>query len=564
VDAERKMSDLTEENRAYLEQLIVRFREEPSEENIINIEKFFSDLFHVPRVKLWRYDETSQRLIYINDPSLRIDPSQPSLVREALRTEKAVVENHLRSNRSYNPSVDNPLDLPIRALLIIPVLKEGKPLGVIKLFSMIGDHTTFPRSVEHMLAPYISSLPKLFVSEGETPRKDASTHKISVNEQKEENFRREKERLEEENIRLNEEVEKLRARLETLLETLEESRKRIESLENTIEEEKLLVAAKEKKYKDEIAQLKHNEEDNLVTIQHMIDQIEKFKKENEHLKKQNEKLEKALFERRKRNVEALSSPTADDSAETKPPLKTQKRIERAKYLTVDAHQTIDEIVDQAINIHQRTRMLFDTILFSLYSHEGTETLEMVLEAVSLVENLMSERNFTRIFLSDTGKQDTETMIERLKNYQYELFNDQLRLNVQVAPNIPKSVYVDTQKVSHAVLHLLLDLYQFVDHTYGIRITVSYEEKILKFKLSARLHEQNKLVQNIFKKGFFKSERDKTGYFFAAKLIALMNGKVEQNIKTDAVVYSVEVPAPIIRMADYTKDIKKRPSRLTKK
>jgi hypothetical protein len=555
------MSDLTEENRAYLERLITRFQNEPNKETLAEVEKFFSDLFHVPRVKLWRYDEKTQRLIHINDPSLQIDPAQPSLVRDALRNGKIVVENHLRSNRFYNQNVDNPLNLPIRAILIIPILHKGKPLGLIKLFSMIGDHTLFPRSVEHMLAPYMPVLPKLFIKKPSTEKENTSVN-IPADSEKIETLRKETERFKEENRRLREEIEKLRTRSETLLETLEESRKRIESLENTIEEEKLLFAAKEKKYKDEIVQLKLNEEDNLVTIQHMIDQIEKFKKENIHLQKQNEKLEKALFERRRREAEEAAGLTipSPDTQPSHTPLKTKKRIERAKHLTIDSHQVIDEIVDQAINIHQRTRMLFDTILFSLYSDEGTETLEKVLESTSLVENVMSDKNYTRIFLSDTGKQDTETMVERLKNYQYELFNDQLRLNVQVAPNIPKSVYVDTQKVSHAVLHLLLDLYQFVDHAHGIRITVSYEEKILKFKLSARLHEQNKLVQNIFKKGFFKSERDKTGYYFAVKLIALMNGKVEQNMKSDAFVYYVDVPAPVIRMADYTHDIKKRSTR----
>lgn len=77
---------------------------------------------------LWFYD-VENKLVSVEKEKFEIEKS---ILNTVLTSKKGLYENHIKSHKFYNPKIDNPLNINIKSVLILPILdKEKNVLGFI-------------------------------------------------------------------------------------------------------------------------------------------------------------------------------------------------------------------------------------------------------------------------------------------------------------------------------------------------------------------------------------------------------------------------------------------------
>jgi len=137
-------------------------------------------LFAPQEMKLYTYKELEDMTIVGSSGLLGI----------ALLKQKSEIYNHLTSEKHYNPTIDNPYDMKLKAQIIHPLIQKGEIFGVVRLSRSIRSHRNYIKSdldllfsIDEFLIQVIEILRKNELH-GESQVQDEVSQKITEVEKK--------------------------------------------------------------------------------------------------------------------------------------------------------------------------------------------------------------------------------------------------------------------------------------------------------------------------------------------------------------------------------------------
>jgi len=114
------------------------------EENIYlnNLKETIKEITDSEYGLLWFYD-IENNLVHVEEKTF---PLQRSILNTILTSKEGLYENHVKSHKFYNSKIDNPLNINIKSLLILPILDKAKNvLGFISAVNSKSDLGGFGR-----------------------------------------------------------------------------------------------------------------------------------------------------------------------------------------------------------------------------------------------------------------------------------------------------------------------------------------------------------------------------------------------------------------------------------
>ena len=75
---------------------------------------------------LWSYDDTKKILKNLKSQTEINMSVGESIVKTVLSSKKAFFDNHITAHKHYNKTIDNPLNIQIKSLLVVPILDKSK------------------------------------------------------------------------------------------------------------------------------------------------------------------------------------------------------------------------------------------------------------------------------------------------------------------------------------------------------------------------------------------------------------------------------------------------------
>ena len=491
--------------------------------------KLFAD---VDRVKLYKINGNEELVDLVKKSNNTNTLISKGLLKEAIRSKKTIFENHITSNKYYIPSIDNPLDIKVKSLLIFPVFDGKKVIGVALFYRLVGNRKIFNVKLEKEVSELIDILYHLFTRKEieksyylETVKKKKEKLPIKMTKTNETNRldgigKSESEKLilkiekcnkelEEKNISYHKNFSELTVKIKKLEKDNKDLKKKIQ----TVEEQK-------NTYLNEIKKLS-------TTIKTQEKDKSKIEK---NISSQNEQIE--ILE--KENITLL---------------KSQKIIER-KELGYTKKES-EKIIEQSrgcFGSSQYTRIIFELISYAMYSEHGLIYMEEEFISSGVLKKLLDKYSFRKTIVVNITKSKISDVISTMKKHEKSIFNNNINLNIILGNDIPPSLYIDAKKIESIILHLLIDLFEFIEHSKIIDIEISYKNKSLVIDIQTSVHEKNSVFKNMLKKGdVFGNQNGRVSLEFSKKLLNYLKGSIKNKHKGNSYNYEVIIPAPIIKL-----------------
>jgi len=539
------------------------------------IENSIQVLFESQTVKFWKVNIKKETIELLHNDTDKALPLESSLTKQAVNNKKILFENHVTSDKYYNVKIDNPFTLKIKALIIYPILKGKTVVGVLKIWRGIKERKVFSKKDEEMLIS-LSTL-WLHILEGQVISKGTLLNVLGENIEKSVK----KNTLDKENIETI--VKNVKHPQKELLEH-DSSKEELDSLrkenkrykENEREQEKLLhsyqdkISDMEKEYKAlESAKHKTTNEENELVLQSKIDGYDKelevskvkYKElENSSLELYNEsqlhqvmikELDKELKLLKKENNNLLN-----DLKEKENSCKSIKELKSEKSLLVQQKknnkmENIEDIlmhVDNRFSENEYAYMLFEMMLYALYSKKGIAYMEESIKKSKIVPNIIDGYYFKGDIQVHNEKYRISDLVEHIKSYEKDIFAKMINLNITVDEMMPASLVFDAAKIQSIILHLLVDLHQFVDHSSPVNVNFTFKKKFLHIEIGGSIHKKNSLFQTMFKQTKLGGdEKDRIGLKLTKKLIARLKGEIDYLYEDDYYKFIMTVPSQVIKM-----------------
>ncbi|MDQ7084203.1 MAG: hypothetical protein Q9M36_04385 [Sulfurovum sp.] len=103
-------------------------------EYISKIETSLKSFFNATDIKIWYCDRDTGAIRYFTKEKSETLAMDVSLTQKVIESRRGLIENHITSNKYYNPSIDNPFALKVRSLLIFPLVRHKKVIAIVKLW----------------------------------------------------------------------------------------------------------------------------------------------------------------------------------------------------------------------------------------------------------------------------------------------------------------------------------------------------------------------------------------------------------------------------------------------
>ena len=519
--------------------------------DFLEIEAYLKYFFEAYEVKFWHYDENNKTLTLQSTEDADTLPLTSSLTEQAIITKSPLRANHVTSNKFYNHDIDNPMDYKIKALLVFPMLKGKSVIGVLRIWRGLKQKKSFVKKDEENLMLFMplfldilesksiikEDLLRLLDEKEVTQKKSVS--EIVVNKQNTNAKKRESQTN-------DAEVEALKEKLDVLEKENKEIDRRLKSelrcSEDDLlkEEEKVVKAQKElENFEKKYTELEKSSMEIYKESQQYQTTINELEKDLTLLKSENKTFQKEL-KKEKENASTLSIKK----------LKSEKSLAATSNLS-DIDQNIEFIlqkVDERFADNEHTYMLFELIVYALSSKKGTETIEESVRKSKLLQTLIDNYYFKGDIEIHNEKCRVSDMVEHIKSYEKSIFANMIKLEINFDKSIPASLVLDAPKIQSVILHLLLDLHQFVDHHQPIRVDFIFKKKFLSIELGGHIHKKNSLFQSMFKQTKLGGdEKDRIGLRLSKKVMTRLKGNIDYLYEDAYYKFIVTVPTQVIKM-----------------
>jgi sensor histidine kinase regulating citrate/malate metabolism len=114
--------------------------------------------------------------------------------------------------------------------------------------------------------------------------------------------------------------------------------------------------------------------------------------------------------------------------------------------------------------------------------------------------------------------------------------------------MPSSLIFDRIKIQSILLHLLMDLHQFVNHDNDIKVDISFVDKFLQIELSGVIHQKNTLFKTMFQQTKLAMDnKDRVGLQLSRKLIERLKGKLDFSYENAYYKFILTIPVQVIKL-----------------
>ncbi len=515
------------------------------------IENAIGTLFEAQTVKFWKVDSKNDTLTPLESETDDALPLESSLTKQAIESKKILLENHVTSDKYYNSEIDNPFTLKIKALIIYPIVEGKNVVGVLKIWRGLKQRKVFSKKDEALLLSLSPLWLHIFEGRevaketllamlGDTVEKNTSKPKVSkeVSTQKTvaksvehtnevqselEALKKERDTLAEENQRYKENEKEQEHYLKTYESKMTE-------LEASYTQELEVAKVKYKELETSSLELYTESQLNQVMIKELEKELKLLKKENKSLLSEVKGKEKSS-----KSIKELKS-------------------EKSLLLQQKTKNVFDNIeaclvhVDNRFAENEYAYILFEMMLYALNSKQGIASIEESLKKSKVIPQIIDGYYFQGDIEVHNEKCRISDLVKHTKSYEKDIFSNMIDIYIDVEKNMPTSLVFDAAKIQSIILHLLIDLHQFVDHNNPVNVKFTFKKKFLHIKIGGSIHKKNSLFQSMFKQTKLGGdEKDRRGLQLSKKLISRLKGEIANLYEDDYYKFIVRLPTQIIKI-----------------
>jgi tropomyosin len=496
------------------------------------------------KVELWSYHDGT--LTALEDENKKISLSD-GLTQRAIFEKTPQTENHIKSAKNINLTIDNPYNLNAKALLVYPVMNGTDVIGVIKLFMFVGNHRSFTKHKAHTLESFKTYFYHLF---SQKPIDISQLH----DKEKTVNTEPQK-RSDEKSTESGQELQILKKKYSKLFETSKKNLKTYEKAIQSYKKREEQYAAAINKLQEELNTLKEERTDDQNIIKSLRSKVQddekrykrnlkKYKEILQNTEKQEQSYQKKILQLEtviERYQRKESTSAEQKKEETIPVMKVESPTEE-----ITEKETAEMIIQKTashINTKQNMRILFDLTLFAASSAKSAATMEKVLDSTQFIKKLIDKHSLKHSIPIKKYRHDVEQTVEMIYSYQESIFDDRLNIQIRKHKDVPGYLYCDPIKIQHIVMYLLIDLFDITDKKQPVYIDMRYEKKVLTFKIKAKIDPEKKAEQPRFKKGgIFKSDDPRLCLKFAQKLTKYLNAEIDSSEQEEGYTHLFRISA----------------------
>jgi len=204
-------------------------------------------------------------------------------------------------------------------------------------------------------------------------------------------------------------------------------------------------------------------------------------------------------------------------------------------------------VDHDFEEYENAYMLFELMVYALSAKNGLEYIEEAIEKSRVIKELMQSYYFKSDIQIKAEKTSLLLFAHNLQKYEKTVFKNLSKLNIIIGEGMPPSLIMDTPKIQSIILHLMYDLYTFVDYSKDVDIKLLFNDKMLILELGGHIHEQNSLFKSIFKRGNpLDDEKSRQGLQLAILLVDRLRGKIKSTYETQYYKFELSLPVSILK------------------
>ena len=128
-------------------------------EYVKSVESLAQEMINAEFSLIWTYNKDTNSISTINSSYNKSMGLNNSIMKEVWSLKKSLYHNHITSHKSYNSSIDNPLSLDLKSMIILPILDKTNMscIGFITAFNSTNYNHLFKRydiKVLEALLPY--------------------------------------------------------------------------------------------------------------------------------------------------------------------------------------------------------------------------------------------------------------------------------------------------------------------------------------------------------------------------------------------------------------------------
>ena len=520
--------------------------------HILEIENYLKEFFVAQSVKFWFYDEKNQVLTPLDNENSKPIPLDSSLTKQVITTMSSILDNHITSNKYYVQSIDNPLNVKLKSLLVFPIVKANKVIGVLRVFRGLKERKSFIKKDETTLETFLPLL--LDIMAYKTIDKEKIVQILNENDKnKSTKIRVKKDTIKKSISHASTKVDKDTQELQQIKETLALLEKeKSDDMNGLIEEVK--------SYKDNDVILNNNIEDIKVELEESKVKYEQLESSSLELYTESQEYKKQIDTLTK-HIELLNSENKalkNDVKEAKESGSSQsiKDLKSAQSLSLqqkssnidDNMECILQYVDNSFADNEYTYILFELIVYALYSKKGIAYIEESIRKSKLVPYIIDGYYFKGDLEVHNEKRRISDLVKHIERYEKNIFSNVFKLKVTIDKKMPVSLVFDTIKIQSVILHLLTDLYQFADHTKEINVNLLFKKKFLNIEIGGSIHQKNSLFKSMFKQTKLGGdEKDRMGLQLSKKIAERLKGEINYIYEEEYYKFIFTVPAQVIKM-----------------
>jgi len=204
-------------------------------------------------------------------------------------------------------------------------------------------------------------------------------------------------------------------------------------------------------------------------------------------------------------------------------------------------------VDHGFESYENSYMLFELMIYALSAENGLEYIEEAIEKSKVVKELMQSYYFKSDIQIKTEKSSISLLAHNLQKYDKTIFSNLSKLSIIVDHTMPPSLIMDTPKIQSIILHLLFDLYAFVDYSKAVYIKLLFKDKIFFIEIGGHVHKQNSLFKTIFQRNNpLDDEKSRQGLQLAILLVDRLRGKIKSTFEEQYYKFELSLPVTILK------------------
>ena len=140
------MSKTKEQCLSIIEEKFLNLETDLSSKLLI-VEKTIKEISGAEYGFIYLYNEENNQLKFLSDGKELDIPIESSIAEEVLLTKKGFFDNYTVSHKKYNQKVDNPLNIKIKSILLVPILDKEKErvIGLISAMNSVNHIQNFKR-----------------------------------------------------------------------------------------------------------------------------------------------------------------------------------------------------------------------------------------------------------------------------------------------------------------------------------------------------------------------------------------------------------------------------------